>query len=128
MIQIRRNVFETNSSSTHSITMCTMDDYNKFMQYKVYLVDRCSSPKPMMTFDEVIEFLRSKSFMDADAEATVREMYNNDDTEGVGDYLRDYDVYDCDTYDRDYLEDFYEEFTTPGGETIVAFGQYGYDG
>ena len=128
MIQIRRNVFETNSSSTHSLTMCTKDDFTKFKQYKVYLVDWGSAPKSMMTFDEVIEFLRSKSFMDADAEATVREMYNKNDSEGVRDYLCDYEVYDYDTYDRDDLEDFYAEFTTPGGEVVCAFGHYGYDG
>lgn len=30
MISIRRNVFETNSSSTHSICICTEDDYEKW--------------------------------------------------------------------------------------------------
>jgi hypothetical protein len=30
MISVRRNVFETNSSSTHSITMCSEDEYNKW--------------------------------------------------------------------------------------------------
>ena len=30
MIQIRRNLFETNSSSTHSITMCTEADWLKW--------------------------------------------------------------------------------------------------
>ena len=30
MISIRRNVFETNSSSTHSICICTEEDYNKW--------------------------------------------------------------------------------------------------
>ena len=128
MIRIRRNDFETNSSSTHSLVMCTKDDYIKFKQYKVYLVDWSSAFKSMMTFDEAIEFLRSKSLMDADAEATVREMYNKNDTEGVAEYLRDYEVYDYDTYDCDDLEDFYDEFTTPGGEVICAFGHYGYEG
>ena len=128
MIQIRRNVFETNSSSTHSITICTKEDYTKFSQYKLYFVDWGSAPKSMMTFDEAISYLRSRSLMDAEGEKTVREMYNNNDTEGVGDYLRDYEVYDYDTYGREGLEGFYEEFTTPGGEKIVAFGQYGYDG
>ena len=28
--QIRRNVFETNSSSVHSITMCSLEDYKKW--------------------------------------------------------------------------------------------------
>ena len=31
-------------------------------------------------------------------------------------------------YDNKYLEWFEDTFTTPLGETVVAFGQYGYDG
>lgn len=31
MINIRANTFETNSSSTHSITICTEEEYNKFV-------------------------------------------------------------------------------------------------
>ena len=31
MRQIRKNVFETNSSSTHSITMCMKSDYDKWV-------------------------------------------------------------------------------------------------
>ena len=103
MIKIRRNVFETNSSSTHSLTMCTKEDYNKFADYKAYLVDWSSAPKALMPFEEAIEFLRTNSLMDADAEATVREMYNKNDLESVGNYLSDYEVYDYDTYDRDNL-------------------------
>ena len=30
MISIRKNVFETNSSSTHSICICTEEDFNKW--------------------------------------------------------------------------------------------------
>lgn len=28
--QVRRGIFETNSSSVHSLTMCTADDYDKW--------------------------------------------------------------------------------------------------
>ena len=30
MIQIRQGLFETNSSSTHSLTMCTVSDFDKW--------------------------------------------------------------------------------------------------
>ena len=35
----------------------------------------------------------------------------------------------CDDWD-DYIENetYYNEFTTSGGETVVAFGYYGWDG
>jgi hypothetical protein len=40
MKQVRHGVFETNSSSTHSITICTEDLYNKFNYGHAYY-DRC---------------------------------------------------------------------------------------
>lgn len=127
MIQIRRNTFETNSSSTHSLVMCTKEEYNKFSKSQLWLVGWSSAPKPMMTFDEAIQFLRDKSLMDLEAEETVKAMYAANDTEGVSDYLCDYEVYDVDSYDgaHEDLEDFYQEFDTPSGETVVAFGYYG---
>lgn len=39
MKTIRRNVFETNSSSTHSVTIVSNDDYEKFQQHEM-LYDR----------------------------------------------------------------------------------------
>lgn len=37
MIQIRRGVFETNSSSTHSLTVCSKKDYDRFLDGKMVL-------------------------------------------------------------------------------------------
>ena len=37
MIQIRQGVFETNSSSTHSITIAPESDFNKWKNGDVYL-------------------------------------------------------------------------------------------
>ena len=50
---------------------------------------------------------------------------NNDELE---EYFKDNEIYTFDNYDNDYLESFTEEFTTPNGDTVVSFGQYGYDG
>ena len=36
MIQIRKNIFETNSSSSHSLVFCDNDTWNKFVQGKLY--------------------------------------------------------------------------------------------
>lgn len=35
MIQVRQGVFETNSSSTHSITMCTKNEFNEWADGKI---------------------------------------------------------------------------------------------
>jgi hypothetical protein len=107
--------------------MCTKEDYNKFSKSQLWLVDWHSAPKHMMTFDEAIQFLRDKSLMDVEAEETVRAMYTANDTEGVSNYLCDYEVYDMDSYDSTHedLEEFSQEFTTPSGESVIAFGYYG---
>lgn len=36
-VQIRRSVFETNSSSTHSLTICTEEEFKKFKEGKLFL-------------------------------------------------------------------------------------------
>lgn len=36
---IRRGVFETNSSSTHSITMVSSEDYNKWQNGELFYCD-----------------------------------------------------------------------------------------
>lgn len=36
-VQIRRGVFETNSSSVHSLTMCMKSDYDKWASEDIFL-------------------------------------------------------------------------------------------
>lgn len=36
MISVRRNTFETNSSSTHSISVCTEDEWSKFLSGQIW--------------------------------------------------------------------------------------------
>lgn len=51
MRQIRRAVFETNSSSVHTITICTSDDYQKFKD-GTYMLDAYNSH--LVPYDEEI--------------------------------------------------------------------------
>lgn len=128
MLQIRSNVFETNSSSTHSITMCLKDDYDLWESGKVYLNDGWWGSnnqsqykgKKFVTRDEAINIIKCGG---GDIEYD-KEHYNNFD-----EYIaEEYDIYSFDKYfDNEYLEDFCDSYTTETGETIVAFGLYGYD-
>ena len=120
--QIRRGVFETNSSSTHSLTMMMKSDYERWENEGLYMYQGSGWSwdfnKPvknhLYTKDEAIEFLKN------------RRSYKGEE---IDDYdLRDYDFISWDDEGSEYLEGFYEEFITPSGETIVAFGEYGYDG
>lgn len=97
MISIRRNVFETNSSSTHSMTICTKSEYEQWKNGEL-LFDRYRD-----------------------------ELVKPEDIKEKNDYR--YQTYDAYTNDDEcYLEGYCESYTTPSGDEIVIFGEYGYDG
>lgn len=97
---IRRNTFETNSSSTHSLTMCTQDEYEKWKNGE-------------LVFDRWGEELVSPEHKDSE-----------DDY-----YDKDHVTYEefFDIYGEDY-ETYHYTYKTPNGEEVVAFGYYGYNG
>lgn len=98
---IRRNTFETNSSSTHSLTMCTHDEYEKWKNGEL-VFDRWN--------DKLV-------------------LPQNKDSEEDDYYDKDYFTYDeFFDYYCDGLETYSETHTTPNGEKIVCFGYYGYNG
>ena len=121
--QIRRGVFETNSSSTHSLTMMMKSDYVRWEKENLYLFNGSGWSwdfnKPvtnnLYTRDEAVAFVKNNRYYDSSYEIDEE-------------YLREMDFISWDDEGNEYLESFYEEFTTPSGETIVAFGEYGYDG
>jgi hypothetical protein len=125
--QIRKGVFETNSSSTHSITMMMKKDYERWHNEKLYWFDdyhygweEIDAPqrKSFYTKNEVIEYLKKNRY------------YKDMDDAELEDYtiFREAGFIASDDKGNEYLEVFHEEFTTPSGETVVAFGEYGYDG
>lgn len=77
--QIRIGVFETNSSSTHSITICTPEQLEKLNKKEYTGI----SEKILMNW---------KMMQESD------------------------------------LETYIESYITPGGEEIIIFGDYGFDG
>ena len=113
----------TNSSSTHSLTIMMKSDYKRWQTEQLYLYDgsgwgwQFSKPvaNQLYTRDEAVKFVKkNKYYKDAD--------------EIDGEALRDCGFISWDDEGNEYFKSFYKEFTTPSGETIVAFGEYGYDG
>lgn len=98
MKQVRRSVFETNSSSTHSITICTEDEYDKFKRGE-------------LMYDRWNEKLVPNSAVLVDSDDGQYSTYDN---------LGENEWYSLDTYSH--------RFTTPSGDKMVAFGTYGRDG
>lgn len=119
MLKIRKGLFETNSSSTHSLTMCSEEDYDKWENGEVYL---CEDGK-FYTKEEVINELYNDKYYKVDKDL------NSLSKEDFDDYVEEFEFYTHDKYwDDEYLEGFSDTYTTKSGETIVAFGKYGYDG
>ena len=128
MIQIRRNVFETNSSSTHSITMCMKKDYELWRKGKVWFIDRYDAE--FLPWDELIEYITKRQHVDIDDIETIKRDYADGYIERVEDMLADYDIFTYSSWmdkKKPELERFTDEFTTPNGETIMSFGYYGDD-
>lgn len=135
--QIRNNVFETNSSSTHSLTICSEEQFEDWKNGKLLFND---------WDDEFVKFneLTDQDKQDAKNEyERKKQIYWKDWEQLTDDEVNKwYEKYakenkfsshnDCKTFDdwkySTDLEYFVEHHTTPGGEKIVAFGHYGYDG
>lgn len=128
--QIRRGVFETNSSSVHSITMCLKSDYDKWETDDLFLFtgsgwgypdDNKPQKNHFYTKEEAISFEKSSRYAPS-------EDFDWDDEGSVTEMLHDNEWYDYD-YWYDYYCSEYEIFedclTTPNGEDVIAFGYYG---
>ncbi|MCR1959860.1 hypothetical protein CWE04_11435 [Thomasclavelia cocleata] len=122
---IRNNTFETNSSSTHSLTMCLKSDYEAWQRGEVVSTENVylyKGDKTFITIDEALDFIKTEEYY----KNKIKD-YNLTDKKSIRILLDDLDFgfYDDDNYE---LEKFYDEFTTSSGEIVVAFGEYGYDG
>lgn len=111
--QVRRHTFETNSSSVHSLTMCSKETYKKWEHGQLYK-DRDSNE--FYTREEAISLLIENGYN-----------INNSSSKGEIDWrLRQEGfVTEDEFWDEVDYETFMDEFRTSGGETVVAFGYYG---
>lgn len=135
--QIRRGVFETNSSSTHSLTMCSEEEFEKWKNGEI-LFDRWGSedfvsPKTMTDLQkndakEYYESTRDDFQKEWDnLSETAKESYYTKYAKENG--LIDEDAQTYEQYMRNNdLETFVTRYTSKSGDKIVAFGEYGYDG
>ena len=127
MRQIRRGVFETNSSSVHSITMCSEEEFEKFRNGELwhikdnwYLPDAYKD-KEWLTPQEAREALLASQYFDrADGDPFAMDDYE------VCKAL-DWAVEPYDYIGGEWFETYEARYRTPGGETVYAFGYYGHD-
>lgn len=120
--QVRRGVFETNSSSVHSITMCSGEEYHKWRNDEVLFWGRKNK---FGTKQEIINELKNEKWYDG-----TPRYQNTDwsDEDSIYDIFSDKQVCTYDEFfENDDFETFSEEYITPNGEKVVAFGYYGED-
>jgi len=120
--QIRRGVFETNSSSVHSLTMCSREEYSKWENGKVLY---WGSKDKFAVREDIIEELKNARYS-WNNELRYSINWNNEDE--VNDVFSDEGIQTCEEFFDDCdLETFCQSYTTPNGDQVVAFGYYGYD-
>ena len=121
--QIRRGVFETNSSSVHSITMCSDDEYSKWNSGELYIERYNGNFK---TRNEIIDELKSeKKYKSNELEYDYVNWEEEDEVSKLikeNDYLTQEEYWD--NIDYETFDDAYE---TKNGEIIHAFGYFGMD-
>ena len=118
MINIRHGLFETNSSSVHSMTLLTQDEYDKWDSGDYYL-----------DLDEGRVLSREE------VETIVSEYVNKwgdeypTDEEEFDDILSWKDIYSSDSYESftEYFDTFADKYNKDG-HIIYAVGYYGRDG
>ena len=135
--QIRRSVFETNSSSTHSLTMCSAKDYDKWANGELLFDSYNGNFVNINTQITESDKVEAKKYYEKKKEKYWKE-WNHLSEEEVNEWYEKYmyeckkiDTYRYETFDEffdGYLEEFEERYTAENGEVIVAFGKYGYDG
>lgn len=127
MKTIRRSVFETNSSSTHSITIVSKKDYENWEKENLFInTDSWASlsenkNKTFVTKEEAIEILTNSKY-------PPDEDLNSLNEEDFLEVLRDNGFKTKERYDDEMeYEKFEKEYTSESGDIIVAFGYYGHD-
>ncbi len=101
-VKVRKGVFETNSSSTHTLVLATQDEYDLWKEGK-YVADFSSGR--LVPLDSLTD--KEKS--------TIDEEYS---------LYRTYNSYMEEVTEYEYFDD---ERTLPDGTVICGFGYYGRD-
>ena len=115
---IREGTFETNSSSTHSITILSKEDFDRWKNDEnLYLLDNNQVEGRLVTREEAIDTLKKNpwhSSVDWTDEDEVNEILDGDCTF----------TFNC-WRDQEYYDTYDQEYTTKSGDQIVIFGYYG---
>ena len=123
MITVRYGTFETNSSSTHSMVICTEDEWNKWVNGELFASRWKSGFK---TKEELIQECKQEYSYYFDGEGNF---ITNDRFSSLEEFMEYYSDgwYNLDRWVGN-LESDETTYKTPNGETLKIICRYGYDG
>lgn len=135
MYQIRNGVFETNSSSTHSLCICTEEDFEKFKRNEVLWDKYVDMLVPNDISPEYIK--RAKEYYQSQQDSYMKDWDELSEEDQLNFVIREFDESESGDWILrskvlfsnwgDNLETFKEHFTTPSGDKMIVFGEFGYD-
>lgn len=120
--QIRRGVYETNSSSVHSITMCTGEEYSKWENNEILYWEE---EDKFGTREEIIEELKVRRWYSGKLRYPDTNWEDEDEVNDIfsDEQIKTYEEF----FDDEWYETYFDTYITPNGEKVIAFGYYGHD-
>ena len=146
-LQIRRGVFETNSSSVHSLTLCSGSEYERWSNGELFYEPYSEK---FITLEEV---LSSEEFIGAELSQYIKDGFSlfkemayaygeldaDDDywklinqrsdkiNDVVAEKIRDMEIYSIDSFFAKTSCETFTEEKNINGVDVVAFGYFGRD-
>ena len=131
MINIRTGVWETNSSSVHSLIMTDEDTYKKLERGDLLIGGyNTDFEDEFITYEQAYKALKElfEKYPDLYAEYDITNL-DDCDRDYIETIMGQEDIaYTLETYGGDEFEKFEDFYTSPSGDKIVAFGYFGRDG
>lgn len=130
MIQVRFGTFETNSSSTNSISICMQDEYQRWRSGELYLLMSGAVNYTSNSVCDVIQKKGVRLFITQDEllEMASKELNKPKEEISVQDAIFEIQAYPFNDFEDVFGGEFFEkEFTTPSGEKVIAFGSWDFE-
>ena len=127
MIKIRYGVFETNSSSIHTLSIAQNEEIDKLKSGELLVNLSWRRNSYLISYEEALqELIKELKEYGEDEDLIIA---NSGNKEEIYHLMYEYDI--AEQFDRyleyEYLEPYEEEFTTKNGDRVLVFGRYGHD-
>lgn len=127
MIKIRYGVFETNSSSVHSLSVAQNDEIEKLKNDELLVNLSWNHSEYLISYEDAMNELMK--YLNKYGDEEDKAIIDSGDQEEIYRLLYEYDI--AERFNRylepEYLEPYEEEFTTKNGDRVLVFGRFGHN-